>query len=45
MMANELFADQNALAAHRATMRWVQLSERFKTLLVHRRPILSEVEE
>jgi quinol monooxygenase YgiN len=45
MMANELFSDQQALAAHRATMRWVQLSERFKTLLAKRRPILSEVEE
>ena len=43
MMANELFADQQALSAHRATARWVTLSERFKTLLANRRPILSEV--
>lgn len=45
MIANELFADQEALIAHRATMRWTHLSERFKTLLSNRRPILSEVEE
>jgi autoinducer 2-degrading protein len=43
MMATELFADQQALSAHRATARWVALSERFKTLLAKRRPILSEV--
>jgi autoinducer 2-degrading protein len=45
MMANEMFEDQEALVAHRATMRWAHLSERFKTLLSGRRPILSEVEE
>ena len=45
MIANELFADQEALVAHRATMRWTALSERFKTLLSNRRPILSEVDE
>jgi quinol monooxygenase YgiN len=45
MMANELFSDQQALAAHRVTTRWIQLSERFKSLLANRRPILSEVEE
>jgi autoinducer 2-degrading protein len=44
MMANELFADQQALADHRATRRWIQLSELFKTLLAKRRPILSEVD-
>jgi autoinducer 2-degrading protein len=45
MMANELFADQQALLNHRATTRWVQLSERFKTLLANRRPILAELDK
>lgn len=42
-MANELFAGHEALAAHRATQRWQAIAERFKVLLVSRRPILCEV--
>jgi quinol monooxygenase YgiN len=42
-MANELFVDHEALAAHRATPRWLRIAELFKVLLVSRRPILSEV--
>jgi (4S)-4-hydroxy-5-phosphonooxypentane-2,3-dione isomerase len=42
-MANELFADQDALAAHRATPRWLRMAERFKVLLANRRPILCEI--
>jgi (4S)-4-hydroxy-5-phosphonooxypentane-2,3-dione isomerase len=44
MLANELFADKKALVAHRATIRWARLSERFKSLLVSRRVIVSEVD-
>jgi autoinducer 2-degrading protein len=43
-MANELFADEAALKEHRATPRWLRMSEVFKQLLVQRRPILSEVD-
>lgn len=43
-MANELFADHEALIAHRATPRWLRISELFKILLISRRPILSEVD-
>ena len=42
-MANELFAGQEALAAHRATPRWQAIAERFKVLLANRRPILCEI--
>lgn len=42
-MANELFAGEEALAAHRATPRWQAIAERFKVLLASRRPILCEI--
>ena len=42
-MANELFAGHEALAAHRATLRWQAIAERFKVLLASRRPILCEI--
>jgi quinol monooxygenase YgiN len=44
MIANELFSDLDALGAHRATTRWMHLSKLFNTMLLKRRPILSEVE-
>ena len=43
-MANELFADDAALDAHRKTARWLRMSDLFKKLLVSRRPVLSEVD-
>jgi (4S)-4-hydroxy-5-phosphonooxypentane-2,3-dione isomerase len=43
-MANELFTDEAALEAHRATPRWHRMSEVFKELLVRRKPVLSEME-
>ena len=45
MMANELFADKQSLLDHRATARWVRLSERFKTLLADRRLLLAELDD
>jgi (4S)-4-hydroxy-5-phosphonooxypentane-2,3-dione isomerase len=43
VMANELFADQAALTHHRATPRWQALNEKFKVLLIDRRPVLSRI--
>lgn len=43
-MANELFSDESALAAHRATPRWQNISKLFLELLVSRRPVLSEAD-
>ena len=43
-MANELFTDEEALATHRKTARWLRMSELFKELLVSRRPELAQVD-
>ena len=42
-MASEIFAGHEGLAAHRATPRWQAMAERFKVLLVSRRPILCQI--
>jgi len=44
-MASELFADEEALAAHRATPRWQRLNERFGQLLASRKPVLCVVRD
>ncbi len=43
-MANELFAGHAALDTHRATARWQAIAEKFKVMLVSRRPILCEAD-
>lgn len=43
-MANELFAGEAALAAHRATPRWQAIAERFRVLLARRNPTLCRIE-
>lgn len=43
VMANEMFTDQAALIAHRATARWQGLAEKFKPRLISRRPIPSQI--
>ncbi len=42
VMASEMFTDQAALIAHRATARWQALAGKFKPLLISRRPILNQ---
>jgi hypothetical protein len=44
-MANELFADGEALADHRKTTRWEILSKRLTELLASRKPTLCEVDK
>ena len=43
VLANELFAGHEALAAHRATPRWQALAEKFRVLLASRRPVLCDI--
>jgi quinol monooxygenase YgiN len=44
-MASEIFVDNEALYAHRATERWKAIAEKFKEMLVSRRPVLCEADD